>query len=61
MDESSSRTLTLDERSARTAGLRPATATALVIRDGGWKHLSTGAWSGDLGTAAQGIDGQYRA
>ncbi|TCK26115.1 PLP-dependent cysteine synthase family protein [Pseudonocardia endophytica] len=34
---------------------------ALVICDGGWKYLSTGAYSGDLGTAAQGIDGQLWA
>ncbi len=33
----------------------------MVVCDGGWKYLSTGAYSGDLGTAAQGIDGQLWA
>ncbi|MDN5916696.1 MAG: cysteine synthase [Pseudonocardia sp.] len=33
----------------------------MIICDGGWKYLSTGAYSGDLGTAAQGIDGQLWA
>ena len=33
----------------------------MIVCDGGWKYLSTGAYSGDLGTAAQGIDGQLWA
>lgn len=33
----------------------------MIVCDGGWKYLSTGAYSGDLGTAAQGIDGHLWA
>jgi [CysO sulfur-carrier protein]-thiocarboxylate-dependent cysteine synthase len=32
-----------------------------VVCDGGWKYLSTGAYSGGLDEAAEGIDGQLWA
>jgi cysteine synthase B len=34
---------------------------ALVVCDGGWKYLSTGAYSGDLDAAAEGLEGQLWA
>src|SRR5919199_4375689 len=34
---------------------------AFVVCDGGWKYLSTGAYEGDLDSAAEGLEGQLWA
>ena len=34
---------------------------AMIVADGGWKYLSTGAYSGSLQQAAQALEGQLWA
>jgi cysteine synthase B len=34
---------------------------ALIVCDGGWKYLSTGAYTGELEDAADGLDGHLWA
>ena len=34
---------------------------AFLVADGGWKYLSTGAYTGTLGEAEQALDGQLWA
>jgi [CysO sulfur-carrier protein]-thiocarboxylate-dependent cysteine synthase len=33
----------------------------VIIADGGWKYLSTGAYAGELDEAAEGIEGHLWA
>ena len=37
---------------AKVASEVPAGTIAVILADGGWKYLSTGAWTGDLDTVA---------
>jgi cysteine synthase B len=50
--------LAMAEKAA--GGAEPADIV-LVVADGGWKYLSTGAYSGDLEESAQHLDGQLWA
>ena len=45
----------------RVAGLGERGDIAFVVADGGWKYLSTGAYSGSLQQAAERIEGQLWA
>ncbi|GEL18685.1 PLP-dependent cysteine synthase family protein [Pseudonocardia asaccharolytica] len=45
----------------KAAGAGEAADVVLVVCDGGWKYLSTGAYSGDLEEAAKGLEGQLWA
>ena len=45
----------------KAAGAGETADIVLVVCDGGWKYLSTGAYSGDLDDAAAGIDGHLWA
>jgi cysteine synthase B len=35
----------------------PRATIVFVVSDGGWKYLSTGAWTGDLDEVAADIEG----
>jgi cysteine synthase B len=45
----------------KAAGGAEAADIVLVVADGGWKYLSTGAYDGDLDEAAARLDGQLWA
>ncbi|MFC5996420.1 PLP-dependent cysteine synthase family protein [Pseudonocardia hispaniensis] len=45
----------------KAAGAGEHADIVLVVCDGGWKYLSTGAYSGDLEEAAKGLEGQLWA
>jgi cysteine synthase B len=45
----------------KAAGAGEVADIVLVVCDGGWKYLSTGAYSGELDEAADGIDGHLWA
>jgi cysteine synthase B len=45
----------------KAAGAGEPADIVLVVCDGGWKYLSTGAYSGDLEEAATRLDGQLWA
>lgn len=45
----------------KAAGTGEAADIVLMVCDGGWKYLSTGAYSGELAEAAERIDGQLWA
>jgi cysteine synthase B len=45
----------------KAAGSATPADIVIVVCDGGWKYLSTGAYSGELDEAAEGIDGQLWA
>jgi [CysO sulfur-carrier protein]-thiocarboxylate-dependent cysteine synthase len=45
----------------KAAGGNDAADIALIVADGGWKYLSTGAYTGDLDEAAKRIDGHLWA
>jgi [CysO sulfur-carrier protein]-thiocarboxylate-dependent cysteine synthase len=45
----------------KAAGAGETADIAIIIADGGWKYLSTGAYSGELDEAAEGIDGHLWA
>ncbi len=45
----------------KAAGTGEAAEIVLMVADGGWKYLSTGAYSGDLAEAAERLDGQLWA
>jgi cysteine synthase B len=45
----------------KAAGGKEAADIVLVVCDGGWKYLSTGAYSGDLEEMAKHLDGQLWA
>jgi len=45
----------------KAAGANESADIVLVVCDGGWKYLSTGAYSGELDQAAEGIDGHLWA
>jgi cysteine synthase B len=45
----------------KAAGAGDAADIVIVVADGGWKYLSTGAYSGELDEAAEGIDGHLWA
>jgi [CysO sulfur-carrier protein]-thiocarboxylate-dependent cysteine synthase len=45
----------------KAAGAGDTADIVLVVCDGGWKYLSTGAYSGGLDEAAEGIDGHLWA
>ncbi len=45
----------------KAAGTGEAADIVLMVCDGGWKYLSTGAYSGDLAEAAERLDGQLWA
>ncbi|HWC80035.1 MAG TPA: cysteine synthase [Pseudonocardiaceae bacterium] len=45
----------------KAAGTGERAEVAFVVADGGWKYLSTGAYSGTLDEAAERIDGQLWA
>jgi cysteine synthase len=45
----------------KAAGTGETADIVLVVADAGWKYLSTGAYSGPLDEAAQGIEGQLWA
>ena len=45
----------------KSAGTGEQADIVLVVCDGGWKYLSTGAYSGDLEEAATRLDGQLWA
>ncbi|MCU1629376.1 MAG: cysteine synthase [Pseudonocardia sp.] len=45
----------------KAAGSTTPADILIVVCDGGWKYLSTGAYSGELDDAAEGIDGQLWA
>jgi cysteine synthase len=45
----------------KAAGAGDSADIVLVVCDGGWKYLSTGAYSGDLDDAAEGIEGHLWA
>jgi len=45
----------------KAAGTGDVADIVLVVADGGWKYLSTGAYSGELEEAAARLDGQLWA
>jgi cysteine synthase B len=45
----------------KAAGAGETADIVIIIADGGWKYLSTGAYSGELDDAAEGIDGHLWA
>jgi [CysO sulfur-carrier protein]-thiocarboxylate-dependent cysteine synthase len=45
----------------KAAGAGETADIAIIIADAGWKYLSTGAYSGELDEAAEGIDGHLWA
>jgi cysteine synthase len=45
----------------KAAGAGDAADIVIVVADGGWKYLSTGAYSGELDEAAEGIEGHLWA
>ncbi|MFC4946097.1 PLP-dependent cysteine synthase family protein [Pseudonocardia sp. GCM10023141] len=45
----------------KAAGSKEPADIVLIVADGGWKYLSTGAYSGTLDEAAEGIDGHLWA
>jgi [CysO sulfur-carrier protein]-thiocarboxylate-dependent cysteine synthase len=45
----------------KAAGVGEAADVVLVVADGGWKYLSTGAYGGSLEEAAERLDGQLWA
>ena len=45
----------------KAAGVGDAADVVFIVADGGWKYLSTGAYSGDLGEAAKRLDGELWA
>ena len=45
----------------KAAGAGDTADIVIIIADAGWKYLSTGAYSGDLDEAAEGIDGHLWA
>jgi cysteine synthase B len=45
----------------KAAGGHEPADIVLVVADAGWKYLSTGAYSGDLESSAEALDGQLWA
>jgi [CysO sulfur-carrier protein]-thiocarboxylate-dependent cysteine synthase len=45
----------------KAAGAGETADIVIIIADGGWKYLSTGAYAGELDDAAEGIDGHLWA
>lgn len=45
----------------KAAGAGESADIVIIIADGGWKYLSTGAYAGELDDAAEGIDGHLWA
>ena len=45
----------------KAAGAGESADIVIIIADGGWKYLSTGAYAGELDEAAEGIDGHLWA
>jgi [CysO sulfur-carrier protein]-thiocarboxylate-dependent cysteine synthase len=45
----------------KAAGAGETADIVIIIADGGWKYLSTGAYAGELDEAAEGIDGHLWA
>lgn len=45
----------------KAAGVSEPADIAFIVADAGWKYLSTGAYSGDLDTAAESLEGQLWA
>ena len=45
----------------KAAGAGDTADIVLVVCDGGWKYLSTGAYTGTLDEAAEGLDGHLWA
>ncbi|OLT14645.1 cysteine synthase B [Pseudonocardia sp. CNS-139] len=45
----------------KAAGAGESADIVVIVADGGWKYLSTGAYAGELDQAAEGIDGQLWA